>query len=39
MILEKGSRLVMAGDSVTDCGRNRELLRASGVPGATVMFM
>lgn len=25
MILEKGSRLVMAGDSVTDCGRNREL--------------
>ena len=25
MILEKGSRLVMAVDSVTDCGRNREL--------------
>ena len=25
MILEKNSRLVMAGDSVTDCGRNREL--------------
>lgn len=25
MILDKNSRLVMTGDSVTDCGRNREL--------------